>query len=77
MTASNLTLYQVLIKLGVTPEEARDAATPDASELATKGDLRELEAKLEAKIEAMQSTVIKWNLVAMGFLATLFMLLRK
>lgn len=31
-----------------------------AAELATKGDIRELEARLEAKAEAATASIIKW-----------------
>jgi hypothetical protein len=39
----------------------------DACDLATKTDLRELELRLEAKIEASKSDIIKWMFGTIGF----------
>jgi cyanate permease len=51
--ATNLPLYQVLVKLGASPEDASlaaTAATADDSQLATKDDLREVMADLTADL---------------------------
>jgi len=51
------------------------------SDLATKTDLRELELRLEAKIESTKAEVVKWIFSAIGLqtlviVATVFTLIR-
>ena len=49
------------------------ATTRDAFDLATKADLREVELRLESKIESTKAEIIKWMFGLIGFqtLATL------
>ena len=41
--------------------------TREAFDLATKTDLRELEMRLEAKIESVKYDIVRWTLGAIGF----------
>lgn len=43
----NMTLYRLLVKAGASEADAEDAARLDASNLITKADLLELEARLQ------------------------------
>ena len=72
MTSTNLPLYRLLVKFGANEAEADAAATLDETHLATKADLQLVEARLDAKLEAMQATIIKWNIATIGVVAGLF-----
>ena len=43
------------------------ATTRDAFDLATKADLREVELRLETKIETAKAEIIKWMFGTIGF----------
>lgn len=50
---------------GFTPEQARSAASAlveamSSAELATKADIKEAEIRLEAKIDAAKTELLKW-----------------
>ena len=45
-------------------KRAREA---DLGDLATKGDLRELEARLEIRIAELKAEVLKWVIGSIGF----------
>ena len=61
---SDIALYNVLTKVGATPEEAERAVADVASskKVATKTDLEKLEMKLMAKIKELMVEIkaIKW-----------------
>lgn len=62
MSTMIVELYKALTEAGVSPETAERAAAAVASntETATRGDLREMEARIEAKIESANANMIKW-----------------
>jgi hypothetical protein len=72
MTSTNLPLYRLLVKFGASEADADSAASLDDARLATKADLQLVEARLEGKLEAMQATIIKWNIATIGVVAGLF-----
>lgn len=72
MTTNNLALYRLLVRFGATEPEAESAANVDDTALATKQDLAVSEARMDARLEAMQSTIIKWNVATIGIVAGLF-----
>lgn len=72
MTSTNLPLYRLLVKFGASEADADSAASLDDTRLATKADLQLVEARLEGKLEAMQATIIKWNVATIGVVAGLF-----
>jgi hypothetical protein len=58
MSGNNLTLYRVLVKLGVSDDEAEHAATVDTSTLATGAQLGAVREELAAVRETVSS--LKW-----------------
>jgi hypothetical protein len=62
----------LLVKFGASEADADSAASLDDTRLATKADLQVVEARLEGKLEAMQATIIKWNIATIGVVAGLF-----
>lgn len=58
-------------KAKFTPEQAEGAADAIAeavqSDLSTKGDLREMELRLEGEIASAKSEIIKWMFGTVGF----------
>lgn len=71
MTTSNLTLYRLLVKFGASEGEAEQAATLDATTVATKADIADLKTQLAA-LEAS----LAWKIVgAMVGLAGIFALI--
>jgi hypothetical protein len=77
MTTIVSELYTALRKAGVDEETARAAAkaviaVEDKETLATKSDIRELRAELKTAIAEAKAEIIKWNLVAMAILTTIY-----
>ncbi len=72
MSTTNLPLYRLLIQFGASVPDAELAASTDDAHLATRADLALLEARMEARLEAMQATIIKWNIATIGAVAALF-----
>jgi hypothetical protein len=57
----NMTLYRLLVKHGATEAEAEQAASVDASMLATKADI----AELKAAIADTKAGILMWMITAM------------
>ena len=56
---SEIALYNVLTKLGIEPEEAKEAVTDVASskDMATKSDIKDMATKADIKDMAMKSDI--------------------
>ena len=59
---SDIALYDVLTKVGATPNEAKEAVADiiSSKEVATKGDLVKLKTELLEKIADTKYTMVMW-----------------
>jgi hypothetical protein len=62
MTTQNLALYRILVKVGATEAEAEEAATIDASALATKADLATLALVMKTDLADLKAD-LTWRLI--------------
>jgi hypothetical protein len=81
MSGSNLTLYRVLVKLGVSDSDAESAATLDTATLATAaqlGTVREDLAAVKADVNSLKWMFgITWTFLALILGVVVQLLLRR
>lgn len=84
LTIDTLAVVQVLRKRGFSEEQAIGVVEAfreiDAGALSTKADVREVELKLEAKMETLKVDILRWLVVTQlalgGFIFAAFKFLR-
>ena len=72
----NLHLYRLLVKQGASEADAEQAARIDASDLATKGDVRALKADLAELKADLQKFILQAMLGMTAIFATIVGLIR-